>query len=668
MKSRKAKTSKKVIMIGLDGMPAEFIDRYKEKIPELKKLLKNGFFSPALSSPTTETPTNWTTIATGSWQGTHGITSFHAHLEGMEVNKTTPTFNSNLCQSEYFWQAAERQGKRCILINYPCAFPITLKDGIVIGGDGLASEQWNIRWPDYISTSLRKKTWESDLSVFGEVRSEAELVMKSPEGWTNIPKEYEAIREGTVVFEESEHFNWGALGIIIEEPKKIKQKKVEKRHVMVFKDNDKLKISISKNKDFNDHITILSKGEWSGWVDEQFFGKKCIRQYKLINLSEDGNEITIYGTMGSSLEGWGYPRGIEDEIIRNCGPYIEALELTPDQALHHKWFGKDTCLEIMSMQADWMVKCSEYLSKTQDWDCMFIQYHAPDGMNHMLFNGFWSSNKRKFTETESFMLGVYDILFKMVDRIHNLCADKNTTLCIVSDHGALPVKYYVNTNSIMIREGWSIFKRDNNTGLWDLDINRSKAAFAHWNSGIWINLKGREKNGIVNYGKGYYELRDKIIDRLRKVTNPKTGEPVFDLVAQREALEVLGLWGDRIPDIMAFPRSDYLFAGGSTENITEKMMDLYTNSNDIVPNVLAFEAGVLRPIYASHGNLPCARSKEKQLSSMRAVFFLNGPDVLNNKQGDRVNLVDVCPTLSHIIEIKPPKQCEGRIITEALKE
>ena len=32
------------------------------------------------------------------------------------IGETTPTFNSRLCQAEYFWHAAESQGKRSISI------------------------------------------------------------------------------------------------------------------------------------------------------------------------------------------------------------------------------------------------------------------------------------------------------------------------------------------------------------------------------------------------------------------------------------------------------------------------------------------------------------------------------------------------------------------------
>jgi hypothetical protein len=132
-------------------------------------------------------------------------------------------------------------------------------------------------------------------------------------------------------------------------------------------------------------------------------------------------------------------------------------------------------------------------------------------------------------------------------------------------------------------------------------------------------------------------------------------------------LEVLGLWGERIPDIMAFSRSDYLFMSGGTEKISDDIMKLYNSPDDVVPCLEAFKAGVLRPIYSMHANLPCARSKEKDLSSMRAVFFILGPDIVEGERADRINLVDVSPTLSHILSIAPPRNCEGRIVREAFK-
>jgi predicted AlkP superfamily phosphohydrolase/phosphomutase len=151
-RSKPRENKRRILLIGMDGLMPEQIDRYKDDIPELKAFLDRGFFSPAHSSPYTCTATNWPTIATGAWVGTHGCTSFNVHLPGMELGETTPSFNSQLCKAEYFWHAAERQGKRCILVNYPCAFPKVLKNGVVIGGDGLQSQAWTVRYPDRLHT------------------------------------------------------------------------------------------------------------------------------------------------------------------------------------------------------------------------------------------------------------------------------------------------------------------------------------------------------------------------------------------------------------------------------------------------------------------------------------------------------------------------------------
>ncbi|MCF7837991.1 MAG: alkaline phosphatase family protein [Candidatus Marinimicrobia bacterium] len=85
------KTSKKVILIGLDGLMPEQIERYRDDIPELDKLLREGFFSPAIPSAVTCTATNWPTIATGAWMGTHGCIGFNDHLPGMGIGESVPT-------------------------------------------------------------------------------------------------------------------------------------------------------------------------------------------------------------------------------------------------------------------------------------------------------------------------------------------------------------------------------------------------------------------------------------------------------------------------------------------------------------------------------------------------------------------------------------------------
>ena len=53
----------------------------------------------------------------------------------------------------------------------------------------------------------------------------------------------------------------------------------------------------------------------------------------------------------------------------------------------------------------------------------------------------------------------------------------------------------------------------------DIDWSRTKA-YTSWNPGIFINLKGREPNGIVEYSE-YEKLRDFIIAELKKLEDRK---------------------------------------------------------------------------------------------------------------------------------------------------
>lgn len=67
---------KKLIILGIDGMDWDVVVRYKDKLPNLYKLMeKNGF--PHLRSvfPADTTPA-WSTIYTGVDPSEHGIINF----------------------------------------------------------------------------------------------------------------------------------------------------------------------------------------------------------------------------------------------------------------------------------------------------------------------------------------------------------------------------------------------------------------------------------------------------------------------------------------------------------------------------------------------------------------------------------------------------------------
>lgn len=646
---------RKAILIGMDGLMPEQLDRYRDDIPELRRFLDDGFFAPAYSSPYTCTATNWPTIATGAWVGTHGCTSFNVHLPGMALGETTPSFNSHLCQAEYFWHAAERQGKRSILINYPCAFPKLLSNGVVIGGDGLSSAAWSVRGPDL---------WQShpDETFSNRLMPPNRIVLQEPGAWLNVPEDYAVIREGVVRLDAQGKFTWNAAGIQVDESAgDHDDPNAEYRYLLLFRNGSGAQMLVSPTRNVDDRIAILRPGRWSSWVEEQFGGVACLRQYKLMELADDGSRASVYGTRAATTEGWGYPPGIEKTVIANAGGYVEALELEGCGLLRSGNFD-DMMLEIMRLQADWTVACAAHLSRSEPWDSMWIQYHAPDGVSHAFLRDLESDDDSVRSRADNLLRETVRGLFQMAGRIVDSCADENTVVCIVSDHGNLPKTHVVLPDIMLNKNGWLVIESFNERGFPVIDRKQSRAvAGAH---GVWINLRGREKYGCVEPGEEYETLRSAIIAALRNMRDPDTGECLFSLVGRREDFHGMGMWGERIEDIVFFAglRNFHM----SDMNLFHTHRDFYETGREVVTLEETIARGLIWDLNAVHWGLPDANAG---YASNRPVFLLSGPGVKKNARGDRrVNLVDVAPTLAHVLGIEPPAQAEGRIVREAFAQ
>jgi predicted AlkP superfamily phosphohydrolase/phosphomutase len=66
--------SKKILVIGIDQSIPYLIKKFMNEgvTPNISKLYQNGVYTEGLSCPPCDTPTNWTTIATGAPTGVHG--------------------------------------------------------------------------------------------------------------------------------------------------------------------------------------------------------------------------------------------------------------------------------------------------------------------------------------------------------------------------------------------------------------------------------------------------------------------------------------------------------------------------------------------------------------------------------------------------------------------
>jgi hypothetical protein len=197
----------------------------------------------------------------------------------------------------------------------------------------------------------------------------------------SVPAGVEPVSEGIVAMAHGARFARDAAGIRECEGGTAADAAREPRYLLAWRRAGELELLMARSRDATDPIAVMKPGQWSGWVRKSFAGRDCMRQYKLLELSGDGQRMAVYGTRAGACEGWGCPPGIEADVIANAGGYAEALELEGCGLLRAGNFGA-TCLEIMDLQARWMSDCAAHLATTQEWDAMFMQYHAPDGVSH----------------------------------------------------------------------------------------------------------------------------------------------------------------------------------------------------------------------------------------------------------------------------------------------
>ena len=129
---------RKVIVLGLDGgVPYQFHKRaLRGELPNIKRLIDDGFFAPALPLPSGVTPVNWLSVVTGAYSGTHGVSEFCVHLPGTPLTEWREAFHSDVCQAEFIRDALARAGLKTAAISFPGSYPRTCGELIAIGDVG----------------------------------------------------------------------------------------------------------------------------------------------------------------------------------------------------------------------------------------------------------------------------------------------------------------------------------------------------------------------------------------------------------------------------------------------------------------------------------------------------------------------------------------------------
>jgi predicted AlkP superfamily phosphohydrolase/phosphomutase len=198
-------------------------------------------------------------------------------------------------------------------------------------------------------------------------------------------------------------------------------------------------------------------------------------------------------------------------------------------------------------------------------------FEATDRVQHMFWQFLENPNLKVngVPASKRAKNAVYDVYKAMDDFLGDLIPKltKNDLLMIVSDHGFNSAKREFHLNSWLHQEGYLVLTDGKKTSdKWYADVDWSKSrAYGQGLNGLFLNIKGREKYGVVNAGKEAEQLKEEIKQKLINVKDNGAGKPVMKAVYKREEL-YKGPYTQNAPDVVVGYSIGYKVAWESAVN------------------------------------------------------------------------------------------------------
>ena len=396
-------------------------------------------------------------------------------------------------------------------------------------------------------------------------------------------------------------------------------------------------------------------------------------------LPQPVNGLLITGMLTPrNAENYTYPKELAEELRREIGDYIVYSD-----EVYSKGRG-ETFLNALKYSATQRVRAADYLLQKYPADFFMLVFPETDTVSH----GLWSAydpthHDHNPAEAEKLRDGILEIYEHIDGLLERLITNHQSPISILlmSDHGHGPVRNFLYVNNFLAQRGYLKFKsnlasqlkraafqlgltprfaynlllaiglgklrrtldkRRGGRGLLkrfflsfgDVDWSRTRAYSIGYIGEVHINLRGREPQGIVSPGEEYEHVRDVVITSLRELTLPD-GAPLVEHIWKKEEI-YHGAHLANAPDILFLPRNLETIAFGD------------------------FEFGSNKVIEKSFGVSSSHR--------MNGIFVASGAGIKNAGEFSGAQLIDLAPTILHLMGLPVPTDMDGRVVTEALAD
>jgi predicted AlkP superfamily phosphohydrolase/phosphomutase len=519
-----------MILVGLDGAFPEAVRKYAAEgvVPNFQKLIDQGVFCENCFCPApTITPPNWTTIATGATIATHGIACFHYHPASTPLDAIVQNFDADRVRAEFMWEAAERAGKRSLVLSYVATWPPRGQNILYAGARG-GGGALNCNYPGRPDWQFRyvlglPQMFNSDIEPLA---TRVELTPNADGSFTAIlPIE---CRNSAHVARE---FAWmlkaapGQPAEIADQAGKI--------------------------------IAHLELGQWHEPVqviaptEDGAMAARCM--LKLIELDLAHGRLRLYRTPFHNTLETCHPPDFAREVNE-----LPAVDSEPHELVFLDPFGNaDLYVEAEQISHAWLAAVVEHAFKARNVDLAFLHCHTPDNINHPLRNYIDGAapdvTPAKQALAEDIERRCYMSYDAMIGRMW-AAAGSNALVVVVSDHGSIATRAQFNAAEALKRAGLLITKRDPD-GREAIDWEKTKAV-PQRAVYVYVNLKGRDPQGVVELS-ALERVKDQVICALLDYTDAELGMKPVALALKREEARWMGLAGDDIGDVVYAIRAPF---------------------------------------------------------------------------------------------------------------
>lgn len=614
---------KRFVILGLDGLDCRLTRKYmaEGKLPNLARLAKQGCFKELASTIPPISPVAWSSFQTGSNPGKHRIYDFLSvnprtympRLSSVDIKASSRRIGFGkyqlplgkadirlLRKGKPFWHVLGEHGVFSNVLRVPISFPPEKFRGLMLSAMCV---------PDLRGT-------QGSFSFY-----------------TTGTGEYE--HTGGQRFQVTRNSQTVKAELVGPENPFRKDGSLLKCPFTVTLNGDTARLRM------NGQSHPLRTGTCSDWIKVWFKAapgvkvrgicrlllKSCEPEFELyvtpVNIDPEKPVMPI-----------AHPPVYSTYFAKRQGPFA-TLGLAEDTwALNEKILDDASflqqCLEIDTEREKMFF---DALDKLKRGLCVCV-FDATDRIQHT----FWrylddkhpAAGNNTLSEGQNPIEQIYRRADELVGRTAELCSDDNSMLMVISDHGFEAFRTGVDLNRWLEENGYLVLNAEKREEkhLCGVDWSKTKA-FAMGLAGIYLNLKGRYSQGIVEPGTEAKELRAEIAEKLTGLTEPGGDQPAIHNVhiAPRT---YRGPYTDEAPDLIVGYNRGYRASWDTAiGKVTEQIFH---------PNTKAWSG--------DH----CIDQ-----SLVPGVLFCNRP-IASDKPG----LIDIGPTVLDMFGIRTPGYMDGQ--------